>query len=139
MKLLTLRTFFLPATLFVSVLAAPSLVAQGLDGAQLVHPAADSWPMYHGDYSGRRHVDFKQITPENVGDLSLAWVYQTNQAAQIKSSPLLVNGILYFTVPDNIWAVDVRSGHMIWHYKLPSKGEHIGQRGVAMLKGWLFF
>src|SRR5579863_4374865 len=118
---------------------ASSIAAQDLENAQLVHPSSDSWPGYHGDYSGRRHVSFTQITPQNVGDLSLAWAFQTNQPAQIKSSPLLVDGILYFTVPDNIWAVDARSGHMIWHYNRPSKGEHIGHRGVAMLKGWLFF
>jgi alcohol dehydrogenase (cytochrome c) len=114
--------------------------AQDLDDAQLLHPKPDSWPMYHGDYSGRRHVSFTQITPQNVSDLSLAWVFQTNQQAQIKSSPLLLDGVLYFTVPENIWAVDARSGHMIWHYHRPSpKGDHIGHRGVAMYKGWLYF
>ena len=58
----------------------------------------------------------------------------------MKSSPLLVNGILYFTVPDNVWAVDARSGHQIWHYTYPpNKGLHIGHRGVAMYKDWLYF
>src|SRR5215475_13029610 len=137
MKLLNDRVLLLLAVFLVS--HASSLSGQNLEDAQLVHPTPDSWPTYHGDYSGRRHVDFKQITPQNVGDISLAWAYQTNQTAAIKSSPLLVDGILYFTVPDNIWAIDARSGHMIWHYNRPSKGEHIGQRGVAMLKGWLFF
>ena len=33
-----------------------------------------------------------------------------------KSTPLLVNGVLYFTEPDNIWAVDARTGRQIWHY-----------------------
>ena len=48
--------------------------------------------------------------------------------------------LLYFTVPDNIWAVDARSGHMIWHYHQPTtQGDHIGHRGVAMYKGWLFY
>ena len=28
--------------------------AQGLDPAGLVKPGTDSWPMYNGDYSGRR-------------------------------------------------------------------------------------
>ncbi len=70
----------------------------------------------------------------------MAWAFQTNQTAPIKSSPLLVDGILYFTVPDNIWAVDARSGHLIWHYNKPtSQGEHIGNRGVAMYKDYLFF
>ena len=58
-----------------------------------------------------------------------------NRPRRSKSSPLLVDGILYFTVPDNIWAVDARSGHQIWHYTYPTdKGEHIGHRGVAMYK-----
>ena len=116
-----------------------SLVAQDLEDRQLLNPAPDTWPLYHGDYSGRRHIHLTQITPQNVGDLTLAWAFQTDQSAEIKSSPLLVDGVLYFTVPDNVWAVDARSGHMIWHYNRPSIGEHIGQRGVAMYKGWLYF
>ena len=72
--------------------------------------------------------------------LTLAWAFQTGQPATLKSSPLLVNGILYFTVPDNVWAVDARSGHQIWHYTYPpNKGLHIGHRGVAMYKDWLYF
>ena len=131
--------FFLAGLLVCLSLPSPAR-AQDLKNADLLHPKADSWPMYHGDYSGRRHVSFTQITPQNVGNLSLAWTFQTNQQAQIKSSPLLVDGILYFTVPDNIWAVDARSGHQIWHYHRPSpKGDHIGHRGVAMYKGWLYF
>jgi alcohol dehydrogenase (cytochrome c) len=107
---------------------------------ELLNPPSTTWPLYHGDYSGERHTRLAQITPENVGYLSLAWVFQTNQTAQIKSSPLLVDGILYFTVPDNIWAVDARSGHMLWHYNRPStQGDHIGQRGVAMYGDWLYF
>ena len=106
----------------------------------LLHPPADSWPGYHGDYSGRRHTSLTQINPQNVKNLSLAWAFQTEQTTPIKSSPLLVDGILYFTVPDNIWAVDARSGHQIWHYTYPpNKGLHIGHRGVAMYKGYLFF
>src|SRR4029077_12796691 len=115
-------------------------VAQGADEKTLLHPPADSWPGYHGDYSGRRHSSLQQITPENVKNLSLAWAFQTNQTSLIKSSPLLVDGILYFTVPENIWAVDARSGHQVWHYIHPrSAGEHIGHRGVAMYKGYLYF
>ena len=129
---------FAAATYF-SVLA-PSLPAQSLDPSAILHPAPDTWPTYHGDYSGRRHSALTQITPQNVGNLTLAWVFQTDQNAAIKSSPLLVDGILYFTVPDNIWAIDARSGHMLWHYNKPTEeGDHIGQRGVAMYKGWLYF
>jgi len=114
--------------------------AQNLENSQLLKPSPDSWPLYHGDYSGKRHVHLTQITPQNVSSLSLSWAFQTNQSASIKSSPLLVDGVLYFTVPDHIWAVDARSGHMLWHFNKPTtQGDHIGQRGVAMYKGWLYF
>jgi alcohol dehydrogenase (cytochrome c) len=116
------------------------LRAQGANEQMLLHPPADSWPGYHGDYSGRRHSSLNQITPQNVATLGLAWAFQTDQNAPLKSSPLLVDGILYFTVPETVWAVDARSGHLIWHYNSPaSQGEHIGNRGVAIYKGSLFF
>jgi alcohol dehydrogenase (cytochrome c) len=115
-------------------------IAQRVNTTTLLNPPADSWPSYHGDYSGQRHSALTQITPRNVRNLGLSWAFQTNQTATIKASPLLVDGILYFTVPDNLWAVDARSGHMLWHYKYPpNRGEHIGQRGVAIFKDWIFF
>ncbi len=124
----------------VCISSAVLLPAQGVDSAMLLNPPADSWPGYHGDYSGRRHSSITQITPGNVDELGLAWLFQTDQSASIKSSPLLVNGVLYFTVPDNVWAVDARSGHQIWHYTYPpNNGFHIGHRGVSMYKDWLFF
>ena len=105
--------------LMLTLLSSGPLLAQGLDPATIANPPADSWPSYHGDYSGRRHSPLTQITPQNVRSLTLAWAFQTGQPAALKSSPLLVNGILYFTVPDNVWAVDARSGHQIWHYTYP--------------------
>src|ERR1700727_3049672 len=138
MKFLKSSLFF-AASAVAAIGFSPCAGAQNVDSAMLLHPPADSWPGYQGDYSGRRHSALTQITPQNVANLGLAWAFQTNQPAQIKATPLLVDGILYFTVPDNIWAVDARSGHMIWRYNRPSKGEHIGHRGVAMYKGWLFF
>ncbi len=114
--------------------------AQGLNPQELLHPANDSWPSYHGDYTGRRHTSLTQITPENVDKLSLAWMFQSGANAAFKCSPLLVNGVLYVSLPDNVWAIDARSGHRLWHYTYPpNKGFHIGHRGVAMYGNWLFF
>jgi alcohol dehydrogenase (cytochrome c) len=128
-------------TIFFAIFSiSQACLAQDLDQAMLLKPPADSWPGYHGDYSGRRHTDLTQITPSNVGNLGLAWAFQTGQNNAIKCSPILVNGILYITVPDNVWAVDARSGHQIWHYTYPpNKGFHIGSRGVAMYKDWVYF
>ncbi len=141
-----LKTSFLLVLTTLTAIASPAALLaqdahdQGVDAQMLLHPPADSWPTYHGDYSGRRHSALTQITPQNVNNLSLAWAFQTGQPAEIKSSPLLVDGILYFTVPDNVWALDARSGHQIWHYSNPtSKGDHIGHRGVAMYKSYLYY
>ena len=128
----------LPAIL-VLALSGP-LFAQGVNPEMLLSPPPSTWPGYHGDYSGRRHSALTRITPENVGRMGLAWAYQTGQVGQLKCSPLLVDGVLYITVPNNVWAVDARSGHQIWHYAYPpNKGFHIGSRGVSMYKDWLFF
>ncbi|HXS97336.1 MAG TPA: acido-empty-quinoprotein group A [Candidatus Limnocylindrales bacterium] len=122
----------------VLLAATVALAADGLDPAALLKLPTDTWPTYNGDYSGRRYSPLSQINQSNVGQLTVAWVAQMRSVA-IKSTPLLVNGILYFTTPDNVWAVDARTGHNIWHYLRESKGDHIGQRGVAMYKDWLYF
>jgi len=127
------------ATALVFAAAATSW-AQGVDHSTLLHPPADSWPLYHGTYNGQRHSKLEQITPQNVGSLTLAWAFQTNQAMEIKSTPLLVDGVLYFTVPDKVWAVDALSGHRLWQYIYPpNPGLHIGNRGLGMYKDWLYF
>jgi alcohol dehydrogenase (cytochrome c) len=119
---------------------ACSLFAQGVNQSMLLDPPSDSWPGYHGDYSGKRHSSLAQITPANVDHLGLAWAFQTHAEAELKSSPLVVNGIIYITIPDNVFAVDARSGHLIWQYKYPpNKGLHIGHRGVGMYGDWLYF
>ena len=66
-------------------------ITQSLDPTAIEHPVPDSWPTYHGDYSGRRHSALTQITTQNVGYLTLSWAFQTNQNAEIKSTPLMVD------------------------------------------------
>jgi len=113
--------------------------AQGLEPAALLNPSADSWPTYHGDYTGQRHSPLMQITPANVARLTLAWAFQTGQGASIKATPILVNGILYVSVPDQLWAIDARSARQIWHYRYPENaGFHIGHRGVAVYKDTVY-
>jgi alcohol dehydrogenase (cytochrome c) len=103
-----------------------------LDPAAILNPAKDSWPTYHGDYSGRHHSALREITPDNVHQLALQWTFSAGQRG-MSSTPLLVNGILYFTAPDHMWAIDARSGRQVWHYTYPpNTGFHIGHRGAAM-------
>ncbi|MBV8846488.1 MAG: acido-empty-quinoprotein group A [Bryobacterales bacterium] len=134
------------------IACAAAVFAQGLlDPAKLSQPLGDSWPTYNGDYTGRRYSALTKIAPHNIASLSLAWVYRANpgQGAAgaggnaspvIKGTPLVINGVLYLTAPDHVWAVDARSGREIWHYAWKSKGGlHIGNRGAGVWGGYLYF
>ena len=123
----------------IAVVAGALVTAQTLDPSALLKPSTDSWPTYHGDYSGQRHSRLTQITPDNVGRLTLAWSFQTGQTQQLKSSPILAEGVIYITTPDNIWALDARSAKQLWRYTYPTnQGFHIGHRGAAIHKGSVF-
>ncbi len=133
------------ALMFVLLLAPIVLCGQELTPEALVKPGTASWPTYNGDYSGQRHSLLDQINMWNVASLSSVWMYRATDygaagfGSIIKSTPIEVNGVLYFTMPDNVWAVDARSGREVWHYKYPpNEGGHIGQRGVAMLGNWIY-
>ncbi len=115
-----------------------------LDPAKLLNPGTDSWPSYNGDYSGRRFSTLTKINDKNVGALSLAWVYRVNLsdkgATTIKGTPIVIDGVMYLTVPDHVWAIDARTGRQLWHHAWTSKGGiHIGNRGVAVLGDALFY
>jgi acido-empty-quinoprotein group A len=133
-----LKSICLSLSIVAAGFCASQASAQGLDPAALLKPATDTWPTYNGDYSGRRFSTLDQINAANVSSLSLAWVFRT-PSHTLKSTPLEVNGILYLTSPDHVWAVDARYGRQIWHYQRKSEGDHIGNRGVAMYKDYLYF
>ncbi|MBV8070577.1 MAG: acido-empty-quinoprotein group A [Acidobacteriaceae bacterium] len=121
--------------------------AQMLNPAKLLEPPRDTWPTYNGDYSGRRFSELSEINQSTLGRLAIAWIYNTNVTTlrgighvEVKSTPLEVNGVLYFTVPDNVWAVNARTGEEIWHYRWVDHGGHLeGNRGLGMYGNWLFF
>ncbi len=122
-----------------ALLTAALLTAQGLDSEKILHPTPDTWPTYNGDYSGRRFSKLDKINTSNIQSLSLAWVYRINAGGDrvggaIKSTPLLVNGVLYFTIPDHVWAVDARTGKEVWQFTWQRSrgGIHLGNRGVGI-------
>ena len=125
------------ALTFTFILFALSCPAQK-PPARPVSAASASWTTYNGDYSGRRYSSLNQINKANVKSLTLAWAFPTHGNA-IKSTPLVVDGILYFTAPDDVWAVDPQTGDEIWSYNRPSHGDHLGQRGVAFYNNRVYF
>jgi alcohol dehydrogenase (cytochrome c) len=142
----------------------------GLNPSDILKPLSDSWPTYSGDYTGRRHSALTQVNQSNVKNLSLAWTARLTAgpggpaapapfgprppavivggvgdnefvgATTVKGSILSVNGVLYVTAPDNVWALDAHDGHLLWRYFWRTRGgTHIGNRGAAMWRNYLFF
>jgi alcohol dehydrogenase (cytochrome c) len=165
---MTLRKLVLTAPLLLlpALLIAQG---KGVDPADLVKPLSDSWPTYNGDYSGRRYSALTQINQGNVKGLTLAWVsrvtagpgsgipgfgrggniivggegtgdFPAGGAPNIKGSVLQVDGTLYFSAPDNAWAMDARDGRELWHYFWKTKGgTHIASRGMGMWRSYVYF
>ena len=117
---------------------AACLAAQETGTKGFLPSVGATWPTFNGDFSGRRYSGLKQINETNVQSLKLAWAFQTHAVA-LKSTPIEVDGILYFTVPDRVWAVDAKTGEKIWDFRRPSEGDHLAQRGVAFYQGRVYF
>ncbi len=119
---------------------------QTLDPHKLLQPPTDSWPTYNGDYSGRRFSPLTKINAQDIRSLSLAWVYHPETGGgeeaggPIKGTPVVVDGVMYVTVPNHVWAIDARTGRQIWQFAWQSKGGlTIGNRGVGVYGRWLYF
>ncbi len=94
----------------------------------------------------------RKSMPPMSGSLAIAWTYRASNygaasfGSVIKSTPLEVNGILYFTMPDNVWAVDARTGRESGTTNTrpirrrphrPSRRGHVGQLAVLRNAGLL--
>src|SRR5436305_804612 len=126
-------------TFLLLLVAAVAGHGQGLDPKSLVlfNQPAGTWPTYNGDYSGRRFSELNQIGKSNIDLLKIEWMYRiTGIGPQrgvgnptIKSTPLMVDGVMYFTIPDHIFAINARTGEHLWQYDFADKGVHlVGQR-----------
>ena len=103
-----------------------------------------NWLTYSGTHSGERHSRLEQITPENVGELELEWVFQAQSLQVFETTPLVVDGIMYLTeAPNTVVALDARTGRVFWTYEhTPSLASRpcCGRvnRGLAILGETLF-
>ena len=132
----------------LSVAAALPVTHVWLDPHAIGSPPVTSWPTFNGDYSGQRYSPLTQIDAGNLNQLALRWTFKiTTVGAQrgapvpvIKCTPLLVNGVLYMTIPDHLWALDARTGKELWHFDWVDHGGHlVGQRGVGIWRSTVFF
>lgn len=114
--------------------------------AAIIAPKPGDWPTYSGNVDGNRFSPLTEINARNAASLQAAWVHPLPYSP-LETTPLVVGGIMYVTGPNEIHALDGRTGSQIWSYSRPrtdatkisgdaAKG---AQRGVAVLGDRLFF
>ncbi len=103
-----------------------------------------SWLTYSGGYFSQRYSSLDQVTPANIDDLRLQWVYQTAVAGSWQATPLVADGVMYLTQrPNDVVALDARTGRVFWIYRYATpSGQKAccgsNNRGVAVLGDRLF-
>ena len=132
-------------------LGAPSVLVALAAGAQvtsdqLVDAAAtpENWLTYSGTYLSQRYTTLDRITPENVDELELKWVFQAASLEAFETTPLVVDGIMYLTeAPNTAIALDASTGRIFWRYQYDPSTEArpcCGRvnRGLAILGDKVF-
>jgi alcohol dehydrogenase (cytochrome c) len=110
----------------------------------VVQPPAANWISYNGDYSGRRYSGLSEINTTNVGSLRAEWVFHAHNSNRLEVTPVVVNGVMFVTAANDAFALDARTGRVIWHHAWPiSEGliddasRHLN-RGVAVWRNRVF-
>src|SRR5271154_4654652 len=136
----------------LSGLALLAMLAFGLNAQspvgydRLLNAAKESqnWLIYGGDYFSNRFSGLTQITPTNVKNLNLAWVYQSAVAGSWEATPLVADGIMYVTQrPNDVVALDATTGRVFWIYHHNNAADvkvccGANNRGLAILGDMLF-
>lgn len=113
---------------------------------QILNPAKGDWPTYHGLVSANRHSELDQINKNNATRLQLQWSASIPYLG-LEMTPLVVDGVMYVTGPNQVCALDGQTGRRIWCYSRPrtpagtiagdaAKGAN---RGAAILGDRVFF
>jgi alcohol dehydrogenase (cytochrome c) len=113
---------------------------------RLLNAQSDSqnWLTYNGNLKSTHYSMLDQITPGNVANLDLKWVYQVQSLEKFEATPLVVDGVMYVSEPpNNVAAIDTRSGRPYWVYERPlPETTYVCcgniNRGLAILGNTLF-
>jgi glucose dehydrogenase len=105
--------------------------------------AADgNWMTFGRDYSNQRFAPLTNIDRGNVARLAPTWVYQLGTTGSTQTHPIVVDGVMYVTMPGNgVAALDAATGQEIWRYAHRPRGDMPrvpSNRGVAVAYGRVF-
>ena len=120
-----------------------------IDDAALVntdqHPG--EWLSYGRNYYEDRYSPLNQINKTTVDSLGLAWSINLGTKRGMEATPIVANGVMYFTGPwSKVYAVDAQRGEILWTYdpEVPKEwGERVCcdvvNRGIAIYQDVIFF
>ena len=104
----------------------------------LVQPVATNWISYNGDYSGRRFSGLSEINSTTIPQLRAEWIFHARNSNRLENTPVVVNGTMFVTAANDAFALDARTGRIVWHHsRATSEGliddasQHVN-RGVAV-------
>ena len=95
--------------------------------------AGQDWLTYSGTYQGSRYSTLKQITRQNASSLVPVWTYHVPEATGLRTSPIVYKGVMYVTNSNAIFALDARTGRLIWRYQDTKAKKRGVNRGAAIL------
>src|SRR5262245_49280712 len=102
-------------TSFISAARALSVAAWFFACAAPGAGADSDWPAYGGDAAKTRHSPLAQIHRGNVAHLTLAWRYDTGEAGDTQTQPIVVDGVLFgYTPTHRAFALDAATGAPRW-------------------------
>jgi PQQ-dependent dehydrogenase (methanol/ethanol family) len=122
-----------------------SSLRAGISFDDIARPRQGEWPTYHGHLSGNRHSALDQINVSTVPRLAPAWSFPVpGQQGALQVTPVVVDGLMYVTAVNAVWALDARTGAEVWRYSRPRTQGLVGDsagginRGVAILGDRVF-
>ena len=143
-----------------TAVAAESPESGGISFSRILHPQSGDWLTHNGNLSGNRYSELAQINATNVAQLRLKWIYTVPLWKQfypdtsyyrenleyfgLEVTPLVADGVMYATGPQQAFALDARTGRQIWSYSRPRPAGIVGDaslgsnRGLAILGDKLF-
>jgi len=116
-------------------------VTSDMLGAQ---PVGENWPSYNGDYTGRRFSSLREINRSNVAQLRAAWVFHPGNTQRLEATPVVVNGVMYLTSANDVYALDAATGRTLWRYARPISSGLLDDaaahksRGVAVWQQYVY-
>jgi quinoprotein glucose dehydrogenase len=79
--------------------------------------AYDGWPSYGGGPEQIRYSSLSQINRSNVGQLAVAWTYDSRETGGLQTNPIVVDGVLFTTTPKHrVVALDAATGSVRWTF-----------------------